>query len=113
MFVDDNDEIAPEPAFAGPSVTVFVNSKAIVVPATVSNVWEARGVLGVPRGLAVAYEFTQDALSFEGGYTFEEGERFEFLDFMEWLDEQTPDEDDGDDDKPWSRKHDWWKAGGQ
>lgn len=90
------------------SVRVFVNGSPVVVPHKVDDHWAARGVLGVPRGLGVGYEFTLEPLSFKNGHEFIEGEHYEIIEFQLWLDKFEVEEEEPT-DQSWLQSPDWWK----
>jgi len=60
-----------------PTVTIFLDGKELTVPEHADCFYAAIGALGVPRGLAVAYEAApNELLDFRQGHTFSEGDRY-------------------------------------
>ena len=94
------------------TVSVWLNGAPLVVPQTVDCLFAARGALGLPRGMAVAYEdgttgkASDNTPTFKGGYTFSTDERFVVL----CTGNCTPaDEDEDDELAAWESDPDAWK----
>jgi len=92
------------------TVTVYLNDTPVRVPQLVEDKWAARGALGVPRGLSVTYEFDPDPLEFSGGHIFVDGDRYEILDFLSWIETQYEADAEPDVEDAWVSDPNWWKS---
>jgi hypothetical protein len=103
-------------------VRVFLDDEPLVVPRHVDCHWAARGALGLRTYEPVAAEdHPEQALTFEGGYSFRSGERFVKMIAPEREEPSpaatpTPAEPPEDDRTPFERgiaedDPNWWKRG--
>jgi hypothetical protein len=102
------------------TVTVYLDGLPVVVPEQVDSHYAARGALGIQRGEAVGLQARagdddtdrllrrSDPLEFEGGWLFEEGDRYVRLDIREVLGKTLEDQLR----EPWEKDPEAWKDDG-
>jgi hypothetical protein len=95
------------------TVVVHLDGLPLHVPPHAGSSYEARGTLGVPRGLGVAREGTPEVvLDLTDGWTFSEGDRYVLVGFEAYLGRLRGDDDAEEDaDRgPWHVDPDAWKG---
>lgn len=81
IFYED-ERYVTRPMKLGPprGTRIWVNGRMVFVPASVDCNWAARGALGAPRGIGIAFEREPlYALDFQGGCSFAQDARYIFM----------------------------------